>query len=531
MFLPSRNYRPLIMGRNGAVGSNSPMATQAGLDMLRSGGNAADAAAAISLALGVCEPGMSGLGADGFIHIYDTSTRASTVYNGTGPAAKSANAEEFRSGVPFWGPLSISVPGILGALWEMHAAHGKLAWDKVVAPAIVLAKEGFAVTHSYCRIIDPVQGRLREDSRSKDVYMGKSLGDIVICADLARTLEEIAEDGADTFYRGAIAKRLAKSFAEIGALLTEGDLAEYYPEVTVPISAYYRGYEIRQTPPNSTGFTMLEILKIAENFDMASLSLADQIHVLVEAKKLAFVDRDRYSQDPRFGEVPLEEILSDEYTRNQAGKIDLKRAAVRPISRERTNGDTTYYGVIDCDGNAVSGIQSNATAFGSGVTAGDTGILMNNRMAWWDNDPNHPNSMAPGKRTSHTMNAPMVFFNDDLWCVFGTPGADNQVQINAQALSAMVDFEMDPQTVAERPRWSNSQIGQGEDWNRDLKGCLTVEESFSPEILNELERRGHLLHRVPPLGGPCSLQAIRVLENGVRAAGSDPRRDGWAAAY
>ena len=276
---------------------------------------------------------------------------------------------------------------------------------------------------------------------------------------------------------------------------------------------------------------MLQILKIAENFDFPNLSLPDQIHLLVEAKKQAFLDRDRYSTDPRFAPVPLEELLSPEYAATQAARIDMTRAAHLPIGFERSGGDTTYFCTVDDSGNAVSGIQSLATSFGSGVIAGDTGILLNNRLAWWDNVPGHVNSMSPGKRISHTMNAPMVFRDGKLWAVLGTPGADNQVQVNTQVLTSMIDMQDDPQTALERPRWTSSQPGQSAQWRNEGHGRLSIEADFGAPTLAELERRGHTLQVLPHLGGPGAVQAIRIMPNGVRVAGSDPRRDGWAGAY
>ncbi|MEJ1975951.1 MAG: gamma-glutamyltransferase [Acetobacteraceae bacterium] len=238
-----------------------------------------------------------------------------------------------------------------------------------------------------------------------------------------------------------------------------------------------------------------------------------------------------YGADPRFAAAPLERLLSDAYADSQAAQIDLARAASVPLQAEALDGDTTYFCVVDAEGNAVSGIQSLNSAYGSGATAGDTGVLMNNRMAYWHLAPGHANRLVPGKRVRHTMNAPMVFKDGKLWGVLGTPGADNQVQVNLQVLTAMLDFGADPQTALELPRWTSSQVGQGANWPHEGDGALTIEADFGADILADLERRGHRLNRVDPLCGPCAMQAIRLMPNGVRVAGSDPRRDGWAGAY
>jgi gamma-glutamyltranspeptidase/glutathione hydrolase len=539
MYIPTRNHRVLIMGRNGAVGSNQPLATQAGLDTLRAGGNAIDASVAISLTLGVVEPGMSGLGGDGFYQVYTAENATSRCYNATGGAPIAATPERFRaSGIAVRGPLSVSTPGLLGGIGAMHAALGTLPWYQLCAPAIEHAREGFAVTHHYRHFAADVRAILAADPRSRSVFLGNldvgvpQLAALIRQPDLARTLEEIAQDGPDTFYRGRLAKRLAAGMRAAGVLVDERDLEASQPQPQDPIAVAYRGFRVTQTPPNSTGFTMLQMLKIAERFDLPALDPAQRIHVLVEAKKKAFQDRERYGTDPRFGDVPLDRLLSDAYADECAAAIDMARASNLTLAEpEAAVGDTTYFCVVDAAGNAVSGIQSLNSGFGSGVTAGDTGILLNNRMAYWHLAPGHPNRLAPGKRVRHTMNAPMVFRNDKLWAVEGTPGADNQVQINLQVLTSMMDLGADPQSALEAPRWTSSQQGQGANWPHEGDGRLTIEPGFGADVLAQLERLGHRLNRIAPLEGPCSVQAIRIADNGVRMAGSDPRRDGWAGAY
>ena len=254
--------------------------------------------------------------------------------------------------------------------------------------------------------------------------------------------------------------------------------------------------------------------------------------MLVEAKKRAFLDRERYGTDPRFGDVPLDRLLSDAYADECAAAIDMAHASDLALAEpEAAVGDTTYFCVVDAEGNAVSGIQSLNSGFGSGVTAGDTGILLNNRMAYWHLAPGHANRLAPGKRVRHTMNAPMVFKDGRLWAVEGTPGADHQVQVNLQVLTAMMDLGADPQSALEAPRWTSIQQGQGANWPHEGDGRLTIEPGFGEDVLAGLERLGHRLNRVGPLEAPCSVQAIRVMPRTACAmAGSDPRRDGWAGA-
>jgi len=533
-----RSHRALIMGRRGAVATNHPVATQAGLDTLRAGGNAADATAAISLTLGVVEPHMSGLGGDGFYHVWMAAAGKGTVYNGTGVAPAAATPDKFADGMAVNGPRSVSVPGLLAGIGMMHAAHGVLPWARVVQPAIAAARDGFAATHGYRTFSGNARQLLRADPRSGATFLHEgevpALGDLIVQPDLAATLETIAADGAETFYRGRLARLLAEGLAEAGTLIGAADLADLKAEEQAPIGITYRGYEVRQTPPNSTGFVLLEELKILEQFDLTAVAhdSAELIHLLVEAKKHAFLDRERYGMDPRFGTVPLDRILSEAQARANAAKIDRARAASLPLSFEAPNeGDTTYFCVVDADGNAVSAIQSINSAFGSGVTAGRTGILLNNRMAYWHLDPRHPNVLVPGKRVRHTMNAPMILKDGKPWAVLGTPGADNQVQVNLQAVVNLIDYGVDPQHAAEAPRWTSSQPGQGANWPHAGDEGLTIEEGLPEATYAGLRAKGHDLRTVAPLEGACSLECIRILDNGVRMAGSDPRRDGWAGAY
>ncbi|MBL6454430.1 gamma-glutamyltransferase [Belnapia sp. T6] len=536
MYPPPRSHRPLLMGRHGAVATNHPVATQAGLDTLRAGGNAMDAAIAVSLTLGVVEPHMSGLGGDGFFHLCGARGEASCI-NATGAAPAAATPERYEAagGIPVQGSLSISTPGLLAGLTLLHARHGTLPWARLVAPAEAAAREGFATTHAYRHFAGDNLGRLRPDpvstARLLDDGAPPALGALVVQPELAATLALIAREGAEGFYRGVLATRITSGIAAAGGLVTSADLAACTAEEMPPLRIPYRGFELRQTPPNSTGFTFLQILRILERFDLATLGRdsAALIHLMVEAKKRAFLDRERHGSDPRAAAIPLDRLLSADHAAAHAAAIDLHRAAELPL-RPMAESDTTYFCILDAAGNGVSAIQSLNSAFGSGVTAGDTGILMNNRMAYWHLDPGHPNRLRPGQRVRHTMNAPVVLRDGRIWAMFGTPGADNQVQVNAQILVALADFGLDPQQAVEAPRWTSSQPGQAANYPHGGDSVLTLEAGLAGAA-PELEALGHRVRVVPPLEGPCSVAAIRLLENGVRMAASDPRRDGWAGAY
>jgi len=536
-----RCYRPLIIGRRGAVAANHPLAAQAGLLALRAGGNAVDAAVATALALAVVEPAMSGLGGDGFYHVFDAKSGRAVVFNGTGPAPSTATPERYAAGIPRTGSLSVSVPGMLAGLGAMHRDYGRLPWAELCAEAIRLAREGFGATPHYRHFAAENLAVLRADRRSAAVFLADSdappVGHPVVQPDLARTLEEVAAEGPDCLYRGSVAQRLAAGCAEAGALVMEADLAEFHAEIQPPIAIDYCGLTMLEAPPNSTGFVLLQELKIAEQFDLRAMGIgsADLVHLLIEAKKLAFADRERWGADPRTlaeirGAGALGELLSDDYAARLAARIDKARAAPA-LAIPDAAGDTTYFCTADGEGNAVSGIQSINSGWGSGVTAGDTGILLNNRMAYWHLDPAHPNHLRPGRRVRHTMNPPLVLKDGKLWAVFGTPGADNQVQVNLQIMTAMADFGLDPQQSAELPRWTSHVSGQYANYPHTGPDELIIERRFSEETRRDLARRGHPVNTVGDLEGPCSVEIIRRLPDGTLLAGSDPRRDGWALAW
>ncbi len=532
-----RCYRPLIIGRRGATAANHPLAAQAGLLALRAGGNAVDAAVATALTLAVVEPMMSGLGGDAFYHVFDAKTGRAVVFNGCGPAPRAATPERYAAGIPRTGPMSASVPGMIGGLGMMHAQFGRLKWADLFAEAIRHAREGYGATPHYRHFADEHRAALRADKRSAAAFLANgdapAVGGAIVQPDLANTLEEIAGDGAECFYRGALARRLAAGCADIGAPIAAADLTEFEAERQEPIAIDYRGFTVLEAPLNSTGFVLLEELKIIENFDLKAMGLgsADLVHVMVEAKKLAFADRERWGADPRSIDAPFDRLLSADYAAQLAARIDRHNAAPTRSIPDAA-GNTTYFCTADGDGNAVSGIQSINSAWGSCVTAGDTGILLNNRMAYWHLDPGHPNYLRPGRRVRHTMNPPLVLKDGALWAVAGTPGADNQVQINFQVLTAMLDFGLDPQQAAEMPRWTSNVPGQYANYPHDGPDVLTMEQRFPDEVRRDLARRGHPVDPVGDLDGPCSIEIIRRdTASGMLLAGSDPRRDGWALAW
>ncbi len=527
-----RAHRPLIMGRRGAVATNHPVATQAGLDALRAGGSAADAAVAISLTLGVVEPHMSGLGGDGFYHHWSAATGRAETFAGTGQAPGAATVARYRAegGVPNRGPLSIQTPGMVAGLAALHAAHGTRPWGALFGPAIEAAREGFCATLALRHFIDDNRAIIEADATSRGIWRpdgkGPALGAVIAQPALAATLQRLAAFGPRDLFDGALARDLAADCAEAGALVTAADLAAVAPLLAPPVGIAWRGFELRQTPAPSMGFALLQMLRIVEQDDLAAMDTAALVHLMVEAKKRAFLDREAEAGR----EAPdLAALLSDARCRAHRAAIG-ERAAQLPV-RPMAEADTTYFCVVDAAGNAVSAIQSINGAFGSGVTGQRTGILLNNRMSYWHLDDGHPNRLAPGRRVRHTMNAPMVMKDGTPWMVFGTPGADNQVQVNFQVLVNVAARGMDPQLALETPRWTSSQPGQESNFPHAGEDVLTIERGFGEAVIGTLRGSGHRVKVVGDLEGACSVAAIRVLESGVRMGASDPRRDGWAAAW
>ena len=533
-----RTSRPLVIGRGGAVASGHPLASAAGLEMLRRGGNAADATIAAAAALAVVEPQMSGLNGDGFFLVREPSGQA-IVFNATGVAPRAASAERFGDRLPRRGAASASVPGLVDGWLTLHDRHSRLPLADLLAPAISYARDGYAATQRLCAFIQQDAEDLAADPGCAAIFMPKGraprTGDVIRQAALASTLERLAVHGRSDFYEGETAARCAQFCAANGGFVTVDDLKSIHTELQEPIETSYRGYTVLEAPPNSTGHVLLQELNIVEQFDLASMGFlsADHVHTLVEAKKLAFVDREAFSGDPRFVNVPVEMLLSKARAREQAAQIDPRQAAHRPVSAEAPagTGDTTYFAVVDADGFAISAIQSLNQAWGAATLDPATGILLNNRMLYWHLDRGHPNRLEPGKRVRHTMNPPMVLRDGNLAIVFGTPGADQQVQVNLQVLTGIIDFGLDPQEAVEMPRWRSYQPGGESDWPHGTSSNLLAENRMPSETLRALETYGHRLEIVGPLEGGCNEQVIMVHpDNGMLMAASDPRRDGYALA-
>lgn len=549
-------HRPVVMARNGMVVSGHPLASQAGVAALRSGGNAVDAAVAVATTLNVVEPHMSGVGGDGFIMVYTRATGQVDVVNATGAAPLRATRQEYSDGIPMKGIRSVSIPGLVDGWLAAHDRFGRLPREACFATAISLAENGFPVSHKLAAYMAGEPGLLTFPS-SAAIFApaGRHLraGEILYQRDLARTLATIAREGAEAFYRGEIAAAIVRFAEREGGLLSHEDFARHRTRWQAPISSTYRRFVVYNAPPNSSGHVLLQMLNLVE-LALAPDSgpnSAPAIHAMVEAKRLAFADRERYMADPEWVDVPLAGLLSKEYARERARLIDPARAiptatagdpwpyegrapskTVAPGRRSPEREDTTCFCVVDGEGNAVCQLQSIQSAFGSALVAEGTGILLNNRMTYWHLDADHVDRLEPGKRVRHTMNPCMVFAEGRLRLVLGTPGADTQVQTNLQVLTHVLDHGLTVQEAVEAPRWRHAQNGTESTVPHTCVDELQLEARFPGEVAETLRAKGHPVTMVGPWEASGSEVMIEIdPATGALLGGADPRRDAYAIGY
>lgn len=518
-------HRGIVTCRNGVVASSHPLASAAGLRVLMEGGNFMDAAIATSAVLPVVEPAASHLGGDGFMLVYTAKDGKVTALNGSGAAPREATAERFPEGIPLRGLRAASVPGLVDLWCEALGRFGTKPLAELLRFAIRYAEEGFPVNQ---RLAETLRAGLEQvrDEYSRQVLAPQGRpprwGEIWQQPDLAWSLQQLARSGRDAFYRGPIAERILAAMEAQGGLMRAKDLEEHHTEVTEPLVGEYRGHIVYEQPPPSQGFLLLEELHILEGFDLAALGFGspEAIHLMVEAKKLAFADKECYNTDPRFAAIPMRGLLSKEYAAQRRREIDPHRARLPEAGNPFPFQSTTYFCVADREGNAVSFIQSVFHSFGCGVFIPGTGILFNNRMNGFSLNPYHVNFLQPGKRTNHTLNTYMVFREGRPLYVGGTPGGDVQVQTNLQILTNLLDFGMNVQEAIEAPRW---QSGPGLE--------VVLEARFPRRTLEGLRQRGHQVSLVAPYGGSGHVQLIQFHASGAYLAGSDPRCDGCAMGF
>lgn len=515
--------RLAVRGRNGAAACGHPLATRTAMDMLRSGGNAADAAVAAAATMVVVEPHLSHLGGDLFLLHYDGSTGEVTAINSSGPAPQASSVESYaEGGIPVRGYRSTTVPGQVAG-WDLALRlFGTRHRQEVLSAAIGYAEFGFAAGRNLAAAIAANTTVLEESRAARRVFMpaGRPLevGDELIQTDLAAALRAIAIGGAEEFYRGGLAGTIGRFMAAHGGDLSAEDLRAFEPEICPPLSRPWRGYHLHVQPPVSQAHVMLEAMLIVEPLvdDVAGPLSAEWIHACIEATRLAYADRYAHAGDPAATGYSAEAVLSPEHIARRRAKLDPSRAGACP-SGSLPDSDTTQLAVVDRQGNAVCLIQSLFHSFGCGVMVDGTGILLNNRLTGFSLDPLSPNCLAPGKRPVHTLTTYLATKGDRLALLGGSPGGLRQVQTNLQVCSAILGFGVDPQTAVELPRWYIGEEHQ-----------VTVEDRLSVGVTTHLCELGHRLERCPPLGGGGCAQVIQREDSGMYAAGSDPRGDGHA---
>jgi len=534
--------RPEAFGTRGMVCSAHPVAAFIGLNIIQQGGNAFDAAIAVAAAEGVVLPMKCGVGGDAFVVMYDAKKRESVAFNGSGVAASGATSDYFRSrghkSMPLDGVHAVSVPGAVSVYEALWRRYGSMDWPQLWAPAIKLAEEGVAITNYIsARFADRAETLATfEHSAAMFLPNGRvpAAGERWSAPNLAKTLRTIAQGGADVFYRGEIAEQLLAFFRQEGQTFSADDFAQQQAVMYTPISTTYRDATVYETAPVSQGFVVLEQLNILEGFDLGKLDAMspERMHLFLEAKKLAFADRNRYAGDPAFVKWPLTTLLSKEHAALRRAEIDpLRSRWPEGALVAEHSGDTSYFAVADGEGNAISFIHSLSNAFGSCVVAGETGVTLNNRAGrGFSIDPDHPNCIAPGRRTMHTLNAYMVHRKGEPWLVGGTPGGDQQAQWNPQVISYVIDHGLSLQDAVEAPRFHS--FPGTDPGNLGRPPVVKMEDRVAPATREALVKMGHKVETFGPWGAGGAVQLIQLdRERGVLRGASDPRPGGLALGY
>ena len=525
--------RPIAMANGGMVASPHYLASLAGLRVLQDGGTAVDAAIAVNAALGVVYPHMTGMGGDAFWLIYDAQGKQMHALNGTGRTVASATIDRYKrlglDTIPQRGPhAAITIPGAVDAWCMAHERFGKLPLRTCLDQAIRYARDGYPVSAGQARFTRNTAQILGRYDATVQAFMpgGRvpELGDLLRFPGMADTMEAIAREGRAGFYEGAVRDEIVSSINAAGGEWQASDLTNYRGTWHDPISTTYRGRTCYQHPPNSQGFTHLMVLNILERFDVAALRLnhAAYIHLVVEATKLAFRDRDRYLTDPDFSDIPLDHLLSKDYAAELAKEISFDHTLEHKA--EPGGQDTTCAVVVDRHGNAASIIQSIYHEFGSAFVAGDTNILLQNRGSFFSLDDTHVNRLEPGKRCFHTLMPGMLFRDGKLELVYGTMGGEGQPQTSTAMVTRYVDFNHDIQTMIDNPRWL-----YGRTWG-DATSALRLENRFSEETFAWLRSRGHEVEITEAMSDFMGhAAAIKVnSDTGVLQGAADPRGEGIA---
>lgn len=541
--------RPPVRAKRGMIATSHYLASTTGLRVLRRGGSAVDAAISANAVLCVVYPHMAGLGGDGFWLIHDPQSGLQAL-NASGPSAQKATTDYYRERdytqeIPSRGAMAaLTVPGAVDGWEKAHERYGRLGWRELFEDAIHYAREGVAVCRSVADKISEDIPVFREHSSSAQLYMpdGRGLreGDELVQKNLALSLISIAQKGArGGFYESEVAKKICDALEPDGSPLRTDDFAKYEAEWVEPITTTYRGYTAVEFPPNTQGFTVLQILNMIEDYDVAGWGdgTVDYYHHLAEAVKLAFADRDTWLADPKYADIPLERLISKEYARERRTKIKTEGSMVMEdvapgISLQAEpqavgGGDTCYFSVVDRWGMTASVIQSIYHEFGSAEIGGDTGILLQNRGAGFNLKEGHPNKLEPGKRAFHTLIPAMLLKEDKPYLSYGTMGGEGQPQTHAAMVTRLIDFNYDVQQAIEAPRWL-----MGRTWGVKTQD-LSLEGRIPDEVARELKMRGQPVKMLPNWDDNMGhAQAIRIdPDSGFLEGGADPRGDGFALGY
>ena len=535
--------RSVVMARNGIVATSQPLAAQAGLDVLKAGGNAADAAIAANAVIGLTEPMSCGVGGDLFVIYWDARQQKLYGLNASGRSPygidRALLVAKGHTAIPTSGPLSWSVPGCVDGWDELRRRFGTKGLAELLKPAIDYAEQGFPVSEIIAHGWQGSAKSLAEWPDSAKTYLidgrAPEAGEIFKNPNLARTYRQIAQHGRDAFYKGETAKSIVDFSERNGGHFSLKDFAEHRSDWIEPVSTNYRGYDVWELPPNGQGIAALEMLNILEAYDIKSMGpfSADYLHLFIEAKKLAFADRAKFYADPDFAKAPIKELISKEYAARQRKRIDPDKAAVDVPAGDPllAHGDTIYLTVVDKDRNCCSFIQSLYFGFGSQVVPGDVGFALQNRGCLFALDEQHLNRLEPHKRPFHTIIPGFVTKDSQPWLSFGVMGGDMQPQGHVQVLIDMIDFGMNVQEAGDAPRMQHfgSQTPTGQPIAPE-GGTVGVESGIPEATLELLKKKGH--HITKPVGSFGGYQAIMIdLQHGTLHGGSDPRKDGCAVGY
>ena len=530
--------RSEVIGQNGMVATSHPLATQIGLDILKQGGTAVDAAIAANIALGLMEPTGNGIGGDLFAIVWDAKTKKLHGLNASGPAPKNISIDYFKqqglTKIPSYGPLPVTVPGAVDGWVKLHERFGKLKFASLFEPTIEYAIKGFPITETIAYYLDRSQKRFENYPNFNEVWVknGKmpQKGEIFKNPQLASTLKTIAENGREGFYEGPIAQTMVEFIQSQGGFLSYDDLAGFHSEWTPPVSSNYRGYDVWELPPNGQGIAALQILNILENYDLKTMGLysSEYIHLFTEVKKIVFADRAKYYADPHFADIPVKELISKSYAKERAKLIDLNNVSATDEPGILKSGDTIYLTVADKYGNMVSLIQSNYRGMGSGMMPPGLGFMLQDRGELFSLDKNHRNALLGGKRPFHTIIPAFVTKEGKPFMSFGVMGGATQPQAHAQIIINMVDFGLNLQEAGDAPRIVHSGSSQPTDETMKDGGTLSLETGFGEIIEDELAAKGHTIKYEKGIFG--GYQAI-MLKDGVYYGASETRKDGQAAGY